>query len=344
MSRKQEADIVIVGAGPVGLFAVFACGQLGMRCHVVDAFSEIGGQCIALYPEKPIYDIPGFPSVRGRELIARLREQAEPYHARFSLDSLAVGLRRDAQRLFVRTSKDEEILARAVIIVAGPGAFGPNRPPLAGIEALEGTSVHYWVRDPQTLRGKRIVIAGGGDSAVDWAIVLSDIAASVTLVHRRSKFRAPPASVNALMQLSGNKKVTLRVPYQVSALEAHERALKAVIIEDLDGERIRLEADVLLPFFGLSSDLSALSEFGLNLEAGAIRCDPLSMSTSVPGIFAAGDVASYPGKEKLLVTGFSEAAIAARSAFAFAYPEKPYHFQHSTDRGRPSASQVRQNV
>jgi len=230
MSRKQETDIVIVGAGPVGLFAVFACGQLGMRCHVVDALSEIGGQCIALYPEKPIYDIPGFPSVRGRELIARLREQAEPYQARFSLDSLAVGLRRDAQRLFVRTSKDEEILARAVIIAAGPGAFGPNRPPLAGVEALEGTSVHYWVRDPQDLRGKRIVIAGGGDSAVDWAIVLSEIAASVTLVHRRSKFRAPPASINALLQLSRNKKVTLRVPYQVSALEAHERAHPVAVL------------------------------------------------------------------------------------------------------------------
>ncbi|WP_334150476.1 NAD(P)/FAD-dependent oxidoreductase [Hyphomicrobium sp.] len=335
MSWKYESDILVVGAGPVGLFTVFACGQLGMRCHVVDAFSEIGGQCIALYPEKPIYDIPGFPSVRARELITRLREQAKPYRPKFSLDTLTTGLRRDNRWFFIQTSKGDEILTRAVIVAAGPGAFGPNRPPLAGIEALEGTSVHYWVTDPQQLRGKRIVIAGGGDSAVDWAIVLSDIAASVTLVHRRAKFRASPASLSALLQLSDNKKVDLRVPFQISALEAAEQRLEAVTIEDMDGKRETLDADVLLPFFGLSSDLSALSEFGLGIEGSTIPCDPLTMSTRASGIFAAGDVAFYAHKEKLLVTGFSEAAIAARSAFTYAYPDKPYHFQHSTDRGVP---------
>lgn len=336
MSRKHETDVLVVGAGPVGLFCVFACGQLGMRCHVVDAFSEIGGQCIALYPEKPIYDIPAFPSVRARELIARLREQAEPYQPKFSLNCLATGLRREGRWLFVRTSEGDEILARSIIVAAGPGAFGPNRPPLAGIDELEGTSVFYWVTDPQTLRGKHVVIAGGGDSAVDWAIVLSDISASVTLVHRRTKFRAAPASLEALSRLHENNKVFLRVPFQVSALEAKGRQLKAISIEDLDGNRDMLAADVFLAFFGLASDLGALSEFGLCVDRGSIPCDSLTMTTAASGIFAAGDVAAYPHKEKLLVTGFSEAAVAARSAFAHAFPEKPYHFQHSTDRGAPS--------
>jgi thioredoxin reductase (NADPH) len=222
------------------------------------------------------------------------------------------------------------------MIAAGAGAFRPNRPPLHGIEELEGNSVFYWVKEPERLRDKHVVIAGGGDSAVDWAIILSEISASVTVVHRRERFRAAPVSLESLSRLSDNRKVSLRVPYQVTRLHASGSHLTAVEIEGLDGKRDTLPADVFLPFFGLASDLKALSEFGVSIDGTAIPCDPLTMTTSVPGIFGAGDVAGYAYKEKLLVTGFSEAAVAARSALAFAFPEKPYHFQHSTDRGVPA--------
>ncbi|WP_334146643.1 NAD(P)/FAD-dependent oxidoreductase [Hyphomicrobium sp.] len=328
--------MLIVGAGPVGLFSVFACGQLGMRCHVVDALSEPGGQCLALYPEKPIYDIPGFPKVRARELVARLKEQAEPFSPTFHLDTLACGLRREAGKLIVRTTRDNEIYAGAIVVAAGAGAFGPNRPPLEGIENLEGKSVHYWVTDPQAFRGKHVVIAGGGDSAIDWAIVLSQICASLTLVHRRQKFRAAPASLAALSQLVDRGSVKLRTPYQLDRLGIVSGRLDHIDIVDLDGSRESLSAEILLPFFGLSSDLSALSGFGITTANNGIPIDPLTASTNAPGIFAVGDVATYPNKEKLLVTGFAEAATAARSAFAFAFPDRPYHFQHSTDRGAPS--------
>ncbi len=336
MIRTYETDVLIIGAGPVGLFSVFACGQLGMRCHVVDALSEPGGQCLALYPEKPIYDIPGFPKVRARELVARLKEQAEPFAPTFHPDTLACGLRREAGRFIITTTRHDEICARAVIVAAGAGAFGPNRPPLEGIEALEGSSVHYWVTDPHAFRGKHVVIAGGGDSAVDWAIVLSEICASLTLVHRRQKFRAAPASLAALSQLAERGKIALRTPFQLDRLGVAAGRLEHIDILDLDGRRESLSADVLLPFFGLSSDLSALYGFGFTTAGSRIPVDPLTTETDAPGIFAVGDVAVYPNKEKLLVTGFAEAATAARSAFAFAFPNRPYHFQHSTDRGAPS--------
>lgn len=337
MSSNYEADIIIIGAGPIGLFTVFACGQLGMRCHVVDVLTEIGGQCTALYPEKPIYDIPGFPEVRARELIERLTAQANPFRPMLHLGMTAMGLHRRAERFVVATSDGGEILARAIVIAAGAGAFGPNRPPLVGIDSLEGTSVHYWVSDPEAFRGKNVAIAGGGDSAVDWAIVLSGISESVTLIHRRAKFRAAPASLLTLYRLADQGKIVLRTPFQLERLGADGPHLKAIDIIDLDGNRETVVADVLLPFFGLSSDLSALSEFGLGIVGTTILCDPLTMATAAPGIFAVGDVAEYAHKEKLLVTGFAEAVTAARSALAYAFPERPYHFQHSTDRGVPSA-------
>lgn len=336
MKPKHETDVLIIGAGPVGLFSIFACGQLGMRCHVVDTLSEPGGQCLALYPEKPIYDVPGFPKVRARELVACLKEQAEPYAATFHLDTVTCGLRREAGKLIVRTTRHEEICAGAIIVAAGAGAFGPNRPPLEGLRQLEGTSVHYWVTDPEAFGGKHVVVAGGGDSAVDWAIVLSQICASLTLVHRRHKFRAAPASLTALSQLVDRGDVAVRTPFQLERLGVVDGRLEYVEIVDLDGNHERLAAEILLPFYGLSSDLSALMGFGITTAGNTIPVDPLTAATDAPGIFAVGDVASYPNKEKLLVTGFAEAATAARAAFAYAFPDRPYHFQHSTDRGAPS--------
>lgn len=335
MTNGRDVDVIIVGAGPIGLFAVFACGQLGMRCHVIDALSEPGGQCTALYPEKPIFDIPGFPSIGAAELISRLMKQAEPYQPTFSYNALTSGLFRHDHRFSVMVSTGEEIRGGAIIVAAGAGAFRPNRPPLAGIEALEGDSVHYWVKDPELLRDRHVVIAGGGDSAVDWAVLLSEISASVTVVHRRNKFRAAPASLATLSRLCDSRKVILRVPYQLSSLVVSGTQLNAIEIEDLDGKCDSITADILLPFFGLASDLGALADFGLAINGTTIPVDPLTAATAQPGIFAIGDIAGYAFKEKLLVTGFAEAMTAARSAFAYAFPEKPYHFQHSTDRGAP---------
>ncbi|HEX2843590.1 NAD(P)/FAD-dependent oxidoreductase [Hyphomicrobium sp.] len=335
MTSQHTTDVVVIGAGPVGLFAVFACGQLGLRCHVVDALSEPGGQCTALYPEKPIYDIPGFPKVLGRELISRLKEQAHPYKPTFSLGTLVNGLKRIGSDIILRTTRGETLRSKAVIVAAGAGAFGPNRPPLAGIEALEGSSVHYWVGDPDAFRGKHVVIAGGGDSAVDWANLISPGSASLTLVHRRQRFRATPSSLDELARLANCGKVRVLTPYQLESLAIDNGKLAAVVVADLDGREERLAADVLLPFFGLSSDLSALDQFGFTVVDNGIPTDPLTMETKAPGLFAIGDVATYPHKEKLIVTGFAEASRAARSALAYAYPERPYHFQHSTDRGAP---------
>ncbi len=336
MNHHAQTDIAIIGAGPIGLSAIFACGHLGMRCHVIEALSDVGGQCTALYPEKPIYDIPGFPAIAAGELIARLVAQAKPFAPQFHLSQQAVKLTRTGDFLSVETSHGSKITARAVIIAAGGGAFGPNRPPLAGIEAVEGTSVHYWVKDAAAFAGKRIVIAGGGDSAVDWAIALSEHAQSVTLIHRREKFRCAPASLQKLHELSRSGRVTLKVPYQLAALESAAGKLKAIGIFHCDGQQEQLEAEHLLAFFGLSSNLGPLHDFGVSLAGEQILVDPLSMETSERSVFAVGDVALYPSKQKLIVTGFADAFAAARAAYERVFPERSFHFQHSTDRGVPS--------
>lgn len=336
MIHHAQTDIAIIGAGPIGLSAIFACGHLGMRSHVIEALSDVGGQCTALYPEKPIYDIPGFPSIAAAELIARLVAQAKPFATQFHLGQQAVKLSRTGDTLSVETSDGSIIAARAVIIAAGGGAFGPNRPPLAGIEALEGTSVHYWVKDASAFTDKRIVIAGGGDSAVDWATALSEHAQSVTLIHRRERFRCAPASLQKLDELSRSGRIALKVPYQLAALEAQAGKLEAIDISHIDGQRERLEAEHLLAFFGIASNLGSLREFGVDLSGEQILVDPVTMETSERSVFAVGDVSLYPGKQKLIVTGFAEAVTAARAAYERVFPERSFHFQHSTDRGAPS--------
>ena len=334
----HQTDIVIVGAGPVGLFAVFECGMVRLKCHVVDVLDDVGGQCTALYPEKPIYDIPGFPRVAAAELIVRLRAQAAPFKPVYHLGEQVQALEPETGGFWrLTTSKGTVIQAKAVIVAAGVGAFGPNRPPLDGIEAFEGKSIFYYVTQREAFRGKRVVIAGGGDTAVDWALSLSEIAAKVSVIHRRDKFRAAPESEARLKALAKEGKIDLVVPYQLQGLEGANGQISAVIVSSLDGALKKIEADMLLPFFGLSMSLGPIADWGLALERSQVAVDPATLATSKPGIFGVGDVVTYPGKLKLILTGFSEAAIAARSAYALIHPETPLHFEYSTTAGVPDA-------
>ncbi len=333
---EHTTDIAIIGAGPVGLFAVFECGMLKMRCHAIDALEAVGGQCAALYPEKPIYDIPGFPKIQAEDIVARLAEQAAPFDPVTHLGQQVTGLSENGERWLVETSDGARIDARAVIIAAGGGAFGANRPPLPGLAEFEGRSVFYMVKRREDFRGQRVVIAGGGDSALDWVLSLAELARKVYVVHRRAKFRGAPESVARLHDLAENGDVVeLVVPYQLAGLEGENGRLNAVTVKTLDGEIRRLEADVLLPFFGLSMNLGPIADWGLDLDRNLVTVDPKSCQSSAPGVFAIGDIATYPGKLKLILCGFSEAAMAAHAIHALVYPDQALHWEYSTTKGVP---------
>ena len=263
---KHETDVVVVGAGPAGLFAVFQCGMVRLKCHVVDALDSVGGQCSALYPEKPIYDVPAQPSILAADLVERLQAQAAPFAPTYHLGRQMVGLDKSEQGFRCSLSDGTEILAKVVLIAAGSGAFGPNRPPLDGLDTYEGqgqgAGINYFVTKREAFRGKKVVIAGGGDSAVDWAISLSELAASVQVVHRRPKFRAAPESEAKLKALSDAGTIELVVPYQLHGLDGADGRLSAVVVATLDGQTRRLDADVLLPFFGLATELGPIAEWG----------------------------------------------------------------------------------
>jgi thioredoxin reductase (NADPH) len=328
-------DVAIIGAGPVGLFAVFECGMLEMRCAVLDALDMPGGQCAALYPEKPIYDIPGYPRIDAAQLVERLVEQAAPFAPTYHLGRPVTGLLSTPEGFVVTTAGGMRVTACAVIIAAGGGAFGPNRPPLDGIEQFEGASVFYLVRRREDFRGKRIVIAGGGDSAVDWALSLAEVAEHVSVVHRRAKFRAAPQSLARLQQAAEAGRVELVIPYQLARIEGAGRQLSAVVVADLAGNERRLEADCLLPFFGLATELGPLAGWNLAFDDNRIAVDPATCATSRDGIFAIGDIAAYPGKLKLILTGFAEAAAAAHAIHPLVHPGTALHFEYSTMKGVP---------
>ncbi|KIL96845.1 Thioredoxin reductase [Paramagnetospirillum magnetotacticum MS-1] len=335
---QHETDVVIVGAGPVGLFAVFQCGMVKLRCHVVDALEAVGGQLSALYPEKPIYDIPGHPSILAADLVERLSEQASPFHPTYHVATQVSTLSRQSDGHWqCGLSNGDCITAPAVIICAGGGAFGPNRPPLDGLEQYEGSGVFYLVRKREDFRDKKVVIAGGGDSAVDWAISLSEVAQKVMVVHRRPKFRAAPESEARLKQLAEAGRVELVVPYQLHGLDGANGKLSAVVVATLEGETKRLDADVLLPFYGLSSDLGPIAQWNLGMDRNLIAVDPATGATDAPGIYAAGDICTYPGKLKLILSGFAEAARVAHSAHDVVHPGEALHFEHSTTSGVPKA-------
>jgi len=336
MSSEIAADVAIVGAGPVGLFAVFECGMLKLSSVLIDALSEVGGQCTALYPEKPIYDVPAHPAIEAGELISQLERQIAPFRAPQLLGRRVERLSGESGAFVLGTDKGDVVRAKAVIVAAGAGAFGPNRPPLEGLPAFEAAgAVQYFVRRREDLRGRRVVIAGGGDSAVDWALALRGIAAEIFVVHRRPKFRAAPESAAQLDAAAARGEVQLVIPYQLHALHGAHGRLAAVEVADLDGGLRHLPADVLLPFFGLSTDLGPLADWGFALERHHVSVTQATCETSVPGVFAIGDVATYPGKLKLILQGFSEAAMAAHAIHPIVHPGVALHFEYSTSKGVP---------
>lgn len=330
-----RTDVAIIGAGPVGLFAVFQCGMMKLKCHVIDALEHVGGQCTALYPEKPIYDIPALPEIKAADLIHNLERQIKSFNPVYHLNQNVITIKKMDDGWYITTSKGSLIQAKVIIIAAGVGAFGPNKPPLKDLEIYEATSVDYHIKHKEKYRGKKVVIAGGGDSAVDWALNLATIAQKVYLVHRRTKFRAAPNSIDQLNALNNQGVLELVTPYQLSALGGTHGILEHITVENLDGQSRTLEANYLLPFFGLSMDLGPISEWGLSLENKYISVDPSTMQTSVDSIFAIGDVATYKNKLKLILCGFAEAAQAAHQARMIVYPGEAFHFEYSTTSGVP---------
>lgn len=332
--KNYSTDVVIIGAGPVGLFAVFECGMLKMKCHVIDSLEQIGGQCTALYPEKPIYDIPAYPMLLAGELVERLEEQAKPFAPVYHLNQQVVMLKQGAGgRYEVATSEGVIIDCAAVIIAAGAGAFGPNRPPLENLDQYEGRSIFYMIKRRADFAGKTLMIAGGGDSAVDWAISLADIAKKIYFVHRRDKFRAAPESVDKLNAIAKTGKIEMVIPYQLHGLIGSAGVLTAVELTDLDGKKKTIETDILLPFFGIVPQLGAIANWGIKIENHHIPVSQQTQETNLKGVFAVGDVATYPHKLKLILTGFSEAAMAAHAIYPLVFPGKELHFVYSTTKG-----------
>jgi len=325
-----ETDVAILGAGPCGLFAVFELGLLDLRAEVVDILDRPGGQCTELYPEKPIYDIPGLPIVNGQELTDRLLEQIKPFHAGFHLSQMANGLKRlDDGRWQLSTDAGMDIVAPVVVIAAGAGSFVPKRPPIAGIDAYEGKSVHYAVRKMDAFRDRDIVIAGGGDSALDWTLNLAPVARSLTLVHHRDGFRAQAHSVNRMRELVAEGKVAFHVA-SIKGLHGANGRLEAVTLSGADKKEWVHACDSLLPFFGLTIKLGPIAEFGLNLHENLIPVDMARFESATPGIFAIGDIATYSGKLKLILCGFHEAALMAQAAFHVCRPNEKLRFQYTT--------------
>jgi thioredoxin reductase (NADPH) len=325
-----ETDVAIIGAGPIGLFAVFELGLLDLKAHLVDILDRPGGQCAELYPEKPIYDIPGLPIVTGQELTDKLMEQIKPFHPTFHFNQMASGLEKLADgRWKLTTDAETEIVAPVVVIAAGGGSFVPKRPPNAGIDAYEGKSVHYAVRKMEAFRGKNILIAGGGDSALDWTINLAPIANKLTLVHHRDGFRAAQHSVNQMRELAAHGKVNFEIA-SVKALHGDNGQLSAVTLSNAEKKEWEHACDTFIPFFGLTMKLGPIAEFGLNLTENLIAVNTATFQSTTPGIFAIGDINTYPGKLKLILSGFHEAALMAQAAFHIVKPNEKLRFQYTT--------------
>jgi thioredoxin reductase (NADPH) len=332
--EAASAEVVIIGAGPIGLFQIFELGLLGISAHIIDSLNQVGGQCTELYPDKPIYDIPALPICGAQELIDRLLEQAKPFNATFHLgQEVAEVAPQPGGRFLVATTAGTRLNAGAVVIAAGLGSFQPRRLSAPGIEAFEGRSVHYRVKAAFDFHGHDLVICGGGDSALDWTVALCDKAKSLTLVHRRAEFRAAPATVARMRELVAAGKMRL-VEGNVVGIHSEARAgglaLTGVDLQTPDGQTSRTGADHVLAFFGLHPKLGPVAEWGLELEKKALKVDTEKYQTSVPGIFAIGDINSYPGKKKLILSGFHEAALAAFAIQHHLFPEKRQFLQYTT--------------
>ena len=330
LHSPTQTDAVIIGAGPVGLFQVFELGLLEITAHVIDSLPEAGGQCIELYPDKPIYDIPAIPVCSGRELTENLLKQIKPFGAQFHLGQEVTQLEKQADgRFLIATSKDQHFLSKTVFIAGGVGAFQPRTLNLDGIEAFVGTQVFYSVKNPEQFNGKKIIICGGGDTALDWALHFVDKAASVTQIHRRDDFKAAPASIAKMRELCKNKQMQLLIG-QITRYEVEHDQISKIIATDIDGKDHTIGADDLLIFFGLSPKLGPIADWGLDIDRKQVAVDTEKFQTSIPGIYAVGDINIYPGKKKLILSGFHEAALAAFAAAAYLNPEKHIQLQYTT--------------
>lgn len=327
----HETDVIIIGAGPCGLFAVFELGLLGIKAHLVDILDRPGGQCAELYPEKPILDIPAIKTITGEGLTKKLLEQIEPFGAQFHLNEMAISLDKTSQGKWrLKTDLETTIEAPVICIAAGGGSFQPKKPPIEGVDAFENTSVFYAVRQKDKFRNKTLIIAGGGDSAVDWALALQPLVKKLSVIHRRPDFRAAPDSVEKMMALVDAGKIDLHVA-NIKHLNGANGQIESVSVEDkADGRAYDIPCEAMLAFYGLTMKLGPIADFGVNLEANRVEVDTEKFETSVPGIFCIGDMAHYPGKLKLILSGFHESALMAHGAFHYVFPDKKLKFQHTT--------------
>ncbi len=333
MSKPIETDILIIGAGPTGLFAVFEAGLLKLKCHLIDSLPQPGGQLTEIYPKKPIYDIPGYPTVLAGELVDNLMKQIEPFKPGFTLGERAETLDKlEDGRFQLTTSKGTVHIAPVIAIAGGLGCFEPRKPPIHNIEDFEDRGVEYIIKDPEMYRSKNVVIAGGGDSALDWSIFLADVADKVALVHRREEFRGALDSVEKVKELAEAGKIDLITNAQVTGLTGNGR-LNEVEIKHKELGAIKRATDHFIPLFGLSPKLGPIGDWGLNIEKNAIVVDTYDYSTNIPGIYAIGDINTYPGKLKLILCGFHEGTLMVQSAFKHIYPDKKLSFKYTTVTG-----------
>lgn len=328
-----STDLCIIGAGPVGLFAIFEAGLLKMRCHLVDYLPQVGGQLSEIYPKKPIYDIPGYPTVMAQELVDNLMKQAEPFHPTFTLGERVESLEKRGEADFLlSTHKGTKIECKAVVIAGGLGCFEPRKPDIENLDAWEGRGVEYMVLDPEKFRNKKVILAGGGDSALDWAIFLSDVASELTLVHRGETFRGAPDSAEKVMQLSEQGKLNLILNSNITQINGNGQ-LSSVQVAGKDGSAQEVMVDYFIPLFGLSPKLGPIGAWNLNLDKNAIIVDTRDYSTNIPGIYAIGDINQYEGKLKLILCGFHEAALMAHGAYHYIYPDKKVSLKYTTVQG-----------
>ena len=328
-----KTDILIVGAGPCGLFTVFEAGLLKLKCHLIDSLPQVGGQLSEIYPKKPIYDIPGYPSVLAGELVDNLMKQIEPFNPSFTLGERVEAIEKTGEKEFTATTnKGTKVQAPVIAIAGGLGCFEPRKPPIEGLDKFEDKGVDYMVKDPEKFRDKKLLIAGGGDSALDWTIELSNIAKEVTLIHRRTSFRGALDSVDKVMELAAEKKVNLITEAQAIGVNGNGKLSEVIIKSKANGEFAH-PVDNFIPLFGLSPKLGPIADWGLTINRSAIEVNTQDYSTNVEGIYAIGDINTYPGKLKLILCGFHEGTMMVQSAFKYIYPDQKLSFKYTTVTG-----------